>query len=89
VRCHENVLSEKRGQESILDAALILPDSDQLLRSSGANGIAYAVHPISEDLLRKKEEIVNPKRIMANIGAPQLKFDFFGKGNRSLNRADG
>ena len=83
-----DVLSPIRGRQTVLDAALILADGNQLSRSDVADGVAHTTHPIGEDFLREDVEVVNLERIVADIGATLLEFDFLGEGNGSLNCAD-
>ena len=72
------------GRRTILNAALVLANRDQLLRSSATNCFPHGADPIREDILGEEIIVVDFQRIVADIHAARRKIDVFGERDRPL-----
>ncbi len=72
-----------------MNAALVLANRDQLLRSGAANCVVHGIDPIREDILGEEKIVVNLQRVVADVHAACCKIDFFGERDRPLHLADG
>ena len=67
------------GRESVLNAAFVLADGDELLRARGADGVAHGARPVGERLLREEEVVVQPERVRSGVHAAGGEFFFRGQ----------
>src|SRR5437016_452481 len=82
-------LAPERRREAVLDAAFVLSDRNQLLRSHATDHVAHCFYPICEYVLGKKKEVIDPQRVVADVYAAWRELDFFGKRNGWLHVAGG
>ena len=78
VRREVNRGTEERGRKAVLEAAFVLANGDELLRSRLANALAHGVHPIGETFLGEHLVVVDPQRVAAVVHAARGKVYVLG-----------
>ena len=78
-------LAPEGGGETVLNAAFVLADGDELLRAGGADGVVHGARPVREGFLREEEIVVQAKRVGSGVHAAGRELILGGKGDRACN----